>query len=442
MIYDAIIIGGGISGLVAAYQLAKKGKNILLLEKGNVVGGNIRTVRDGNYLLELGPNTLRNEYLELEALIIELGLQNDILIPAETAKKSYIAIRGKLHEIPSSLSSALTTPLLSIGGKLSMVREPFVKARSGDETVAVFFGRRFGKEFTRTFVAPMVSGIFAGDVDTLSMGSAFPKIKALEEEYGSLTKGILKSRGKKEESKSILPKIFSFQNGLATLPQALAKKLGANIRYGMTCLDIRKEDFHFAVETEKETFETKNVILATPARITADLISSIDDPLSKSLFQIPYPPVIVVHFAYKRSEIRHSLDGFGFLVTSCEDRDVLGCVFSSSVFPPHAPADEALFTIIMGGATHPEVIEQSDDEIVNSAKNAISKYLRTDEPIYSHITRLPHAIPQYSLGHEKIMAEIRRAEKEHQGLYFLANYRGGISVWSCIKNAVELAERL
>ncbi len=444
MIYDAIIIGGGISGLTAAYTLKKKGKSVLLLEKGDSVGGNIRTVRDGDYLLELGPNTLRNEYLELERLIIELGLQEEVIAPSDAAKKSYIMYGGSLHALPSSPMSAMSSSLLSFTSKLGLLREPFVKMKSlEDESVASFFDRRLGTHVVDRLVAPMVAGIFAGDVNRLSIRSAFPKLKSFEERHGSLIRGMMQARKNKVKRETVLPKVFSFKQGIGALTNAMQSNLAGCLKTVVSCKKITRSGLLYTIETEEDSYQARSTILCTPAHISSTITSEIDEALSKKLLQIEYPPVIVLHLAFKLNDIKHPLDGFGFLIPPSEKRDILGCVFTSGMFNDRAPKDEAIVTVLMGGATRREMIDKSDEELRVIGESEVRTALGiSSSSTYSRITRWQKAIPQYNIGHQKIMDEIDRVEKENTGLYFLANYRGGISVGSCIKNAFELASRL
>ncbi len=432
---DAVIVGAGISGLTCGYSLTNAGKSVVILESSHRAGGMIGTEPQEGYTLEYGPNSLRNDSPALEALINDLGLTDKIIKPSLPRFKSYIARNSKLIAIPRSPIEFISSDILSFSAKLRLLREPFIK-KGGvgtDESVASFFRRRVGNEIVETLVKPMISGIFAGDPEQLSMKSTFTKFWNLEQQHGSLFRGMFANR-KKNQSK--LPRMFSFTNGLGTLIQALENHLQDSLLKQSHVRSILQTTNGWLTTTEDgRTFESASVICTVPCSVVSKLFSAIAE--IKQLENIYYPPVTVVHLGFDQNAIKQPLDGFGFLVPPKEKSDILGCIFTSSLFPERAPNGEALLTVMMGGTTNPTISELPQQEIVGKAVLAVSTYLQiTDNPKFSRSFTWHSAIPQYHIGHQEIISQIESIEVDHPGLHLIGNYRSGISIGSSITQAV------
>jgi oxygen-dependent protoporphyrinogen oxidase len=436
------IIGGGISGLAAAFLLKNESFDVTLFDKSEAVGGNIRSVRDEGFLIERGPNSLLKSP-RLVDLIEALGLPGKVSAAKDSAKKRYILRDGKLKALPMSILKMATGDYFSAKAKLRLLREPFVKSKaSANESVAEFFERRLGKEIVTRAADPFISGIYAGKPENLSIKAAFPRLYELEKNYGSLFLGML--RLKTEKPPKDFPRTFSFVNGVQTLTDKLAEKLGESVKTKTTVERIKKladGKWHVVTDSNEEIFDA--LIISTPAETAANLIENLDANLNAKLREIYYPPVALVYFGVKSETIDADLDGFGFLIPSGEKRKILGTVWNSAVFDGRAPNGFELLTTFVGGSRNAEMYEKSDEEIFETVYAELKDILNLREPpVFRRITRWRKAIPQYNVGYDKIEMAIENFENENEGIFFCSNFYKGISVGDCVKNAYALAEKL
>jgi len=350
-----LIIGGGISGLTTAYWLHKNGHDVTVLEKETRAGGSIRTVKDNGYLIECGPNSTLDLYKEADDLCDSLGLSEEKIYGNEGAKNRYVVRDGRLRPLPMGPLQFLSTDLWTIKGKLRLMCEPFIR-KSGDsreESIAEFVIRRAGHEFLDYAIDPFVTGVFAGDPYQLSLKSCFPKMYSLEQEYGGLVRGALFGRKKQEGPKRKM-RLISFRDGLQTLPDAIAGVLGDRFIGECSVISVRSTSEGFEIMAERgggqETFRANIVVIATPAWVTARIMHPLSEPAATNLMQIEYVPAVIIYTGMDRREIRHPLDGFGFLIPSKESisrgYNILGAIWSSSIFPGRAPDGKAAFTNI------------------------------------------------------------------------------------------------
>ena len=448
---DTVVIGAGISGLACAFWLQERDIRTVLLEKANRFGGAIESHRDGDYLIEKGPNSTLETTTQLTKLIADAGVESEKCYANEASKKRFILKNGELVPLPMSPGAFLGTKLFSIGAKLGLLKEPFTKPRSDgkEETVAEFVRRRLNNEFLDYAINPFVAGVFAGDPEKLSVDAAFARLKVLEDKYGSLIKGQIqgaKERKKRAEKNKQEAKMFSFLEGMQTLTDALAAKLH-DARHSVDVESIAPQDgAGFLVEGSRNgehfAIRAKSVVVAAHTQGASELTRSVLPELQQPLADIPYPPVAEVITAFPKERISHPLDGFGFLIPEVEKREILGVIFSSTIFPRRAAEGEALLTTFVGGTRQPENARLSDEEIIDLTLREQQALLGTPaEPSFVHVTKWEHAIPQYTLGHLNRMAQVQAAEDRYPGLYFCANYRGGISVGDCVKSAEGIVER-
>jgi oxygen-dependent protoporphyrinogen oxidase len=455
---DVVIIGAGISGLACAYRLKKLGIDVVLLEQSSQVGGVMQSVRIDDFLIERGPNSAQG-VPELLALVDELGITSE-LVEGNPKAPAYVYFNGKLRAVPMSPFSLVTSDLLSLGGKLRLLREPFIGKHNAQtqESVSDFITRRLGSEVAERLVAPFVSGIYAGDERQLSIQAAFPLMASLESGYGSLFRGgIAKMRearqAKKNSPPSNLPKrkrSISFRDGMQVLPQTLAAKLGDVLL--TKCQEVSIADSpsqqnqgdRFAVNFKHSGIEQQitcnHLVVATPAMIAANLITSVSQELKQLIEEIEYPPLAVIYMTYGKASIANPLNGFGFLAAPGEKLNVLGCIFSSSQFAGRAPQDKALLTIFMGGARNPELTQLSDDRLGAMAHAELKKILGIQSlPRVIGITRWARAIPQYNVGHVTRVKKIETLLRKIKGLHIIGNYLHGVSVGDCLKGAQRIA---
>ncbi len=454
---EVIIIGAGISGLTTAFLLKKAGLNVTVLEFQDEVGGTMKSKRINGFLVEFGPNSALETTPLLKQIVDEVGISNEMVYANEASNKRYILRSGKLHQIPMKPPEFFKSKLWSWRGKLRVMLEPFhsrAKNPTGDpfweETLAQFVRRRLGQEFLDYTINPFVAGVYAGDPEKLGVKSAFPRLYALEEKYGGLIAGTIKGakeRKKREEKSKVTAKMFSFINGMGTLPKAIANYLGSSIILNAKVKSVKKSGDKFLIEFEKEgrveTLSTEVVVISTPAYATAEIIKELSEELSQALKKIYYPPVTEVVFGYKKEQVGIEPDGFGFLIPEKENRKILGTLWNSTIFPQRAPEGYVEFTTFVGGTRQPELALKSDDELVKIVSDELKDIMKVSgEPEFVWISRWEKAIPQYNVGHLKIMDQIEKFEEENAGIYFCANYRGGIAVGDCVMSAEKTANKI
>jgi oxygen-dependent protoporphyrinogen oxidase len=434
------IIGGGISGLVAAFLLKKKGFEVTLFEKSGRVGGNIQTVNVDGFLIEYAPNSLLRSP-RLVDLIRELKLEGQVLAANPSNKKRYVLRDGKLKSLPMSILKMATSDYFSLEARLRLLKEPFVRTKSANgESVAGFFERRLGREIVERAADPFIAGIYAGNPENLSIKAAFPRLYELEEKYGSLFIGSLCS--KTEKADKDFPRTFSFKQGVQTLTDKLAENLGESVKTNTSVLEINQlanKKWLVKIDSGEDIFDA--LIISTPAEAAANLVKNLDASLSEQLKKICYPPIVMVFFGVKKELIAQKLDGFGFLIPGSEKRKILGTIWNSTVFENRSPEGFHLLTNFVGGAKNPELLEKTDEQIFEIVYKELKDILGlSGKPDLMHIKRWRKAIPQYILGYEKTIKSIEEFENEHEGIYFCSNFYKGISVGDCIKNAYGIAE--
>ena len=449
---DVLVIGAGLSGLVAAFRARKAGLSVTVLEARARPGGVIGSERRGGVLLERGPNSGLDTTPLINALLTDLGIADQRVDGSRESSRRYVVRGGRLVALPTSPGAFLGTPLFSTRAKLRLFAEPFIRKSPADaeESIAQFVRRRLGSEFLDYAIEPFVAGIYAGDPEQLSVPAAFPRLHALEQRYGSLIKGAImgaRERKKSADKAKNTAASFSFREGMQTLTDALGHAVG-----GIEC-DVRVgtiqpgADGMFTVTGERAgtslVRRARAVIVATPAYAAADLVRAVAPEAAAALAAIPYPPVTVVGSAYRRTDIAHPLDGFGFLAPAKERPAVLGSLFSSTMFEGRAPADTVVLTTFVGGRRNPELATAGDENLASAVHGELVRLVGARaQPLWREITRWARAIPQYTMGHLGRIAAVEQAERVVPGLYFCANYRGGVSIGDCVKAGHAIAERV
>jgi len=454
----AIVIGAGISGLVCAYRLKTLGADVLLVEKNDRVGGVMQSEHIDGFLIERGPNSSQGTE-ELLALVEELNIRDE-LIEGDPKAPAYVYFKGRLHPVPSGPGSFIRSELLSAGGKLRILKEPFVPKRNhhSEESVAAFARRRIGDEAAERLVAPFVSGIYAGDADRLSVKAAFPRLANLETNYGGLFRGMFakaqEARRAKKNAGAVMDKaaptrrrLCSFRNGMGFLPKTLASKLGEDLMTGCTQLrvarapDLRTFTLEFERGGNRHQLTADHLIIAAPSNAAGALIGPISTELADLLNEIEYPPLAIVSLAFETSTVSTSLNGFGFLVPPSERMNILGCVWNSSLFSNRAPNGASLLTSFVGGARNPLAAQSADAELVSTGHAELQNVLGiSSEPRVISITRYQRSIPQYNIGHFARVQRIDSLLGETPGLQLIGNYLHGVSTGDCIKEGERVAK--
>ena len=440
------VIGAGLTGLTAAWTLRQAGLDVTVFEKSPHVGGAIGAVRIDGWLHELGPNSMLESSPELAAFIDAIGLGARRLYASPAARQRYVVREGCLIPMPTSPLGFATTKLFSPRAKLALLGEPW-RRRGGadrDESVADFVLRRLGREFLDYAINPFVGGVYAGDPARLSVRQAFPKLHALEQEHGSLIRGAMKRRNASGGPKG---RMFSFPNGLTEVPQALAGLLGNAVQLGTEIRAVRRTTNGWAVETaderQRRTWTFDAVVCALPADALARLqIEGIPQPDRLAVLrQIEQPPVASVFMGFRRGDVRHPLDGFGALIPQVEKRNILGTLFSSTLFPGRAPEGHVALTSFVGGTRQPEMALLDDAELLDLVQRELRQLVGVSAaPVFARLQRWPRAIPQYTLGYQRFKDVMAETEAAAPGLFIGGNARDGISLANCIAAGNRLAD--
>jgi len=447
-----VIVGAGISGLTCAYSLRKTGHNVLLLEASTRPGGVVQSPAEDGYLFELGPQSFSATLL-LDQLCNDLGLTGQ-LIEAPHASPRFVLVDGKLLPVPMSPANFVSSSLLSWKTKIAILTEVLRTTHppEPDESIADFTRRKFSGELLDRLVGPFVSGIYAGDPEQISLRAAFPKIREAEQATGSVVRGIF--RAAKDPKTAVAenrtrrrPSLVSFRNGNETLVSTLAEKLGGSLRCDAVVRSISKTDAGFSVQTSTygnaQGIQCDKLVVATPTSVAASLLENLVPAAATPLRDIHYAPVAMVSLGYRRDQVRHALNGFGFLIPRSAGIRTLGTVWNSSQFPSRAPAGQVLLTSFIGGATDTAAVSLGDGELSATVHREISAILGiTGLPAKERVTAYQSAIPQYNLGHTEKLQNIRDAISRVPGLWLTGNYLQGPAVGTCIEHALSVAEQV
>jgi oxygen-dependent protoporphyrinogen oxidase len=452
-----VIVGGGIAGLAAAYRLKTLAPElaIVLLESEHRLGGKILTERVDGFVIEGGPDSFLAAKPHGLGLCRELGLEGRLCGTNENTRRAYVMRGGKLYElpegltglIPSRLGPMLKTGLISPLGKLRMALNYILPPRraEGDESLAAFIRRQLGREVYERLVEPLMSGIYAGDGEQLSLDATFPQLRQAELEHGSLIKGILAVKEKAPPAPNGRhPSAFLTPvTGMAEMVEALEARLrGVEIRLGMRVSHVDADSIGYELTLESsETLRAESVILATPAYISADLISGLDPQLANSLRAIPYVSTVTVSVAYPLPDIPHPLEGYGYIIPRAEQRPVLACTWASTKFPGRAPEGYMLMRAFIGRAGEEDALNRTDD-LLNLVRDELWSTLGiTAPPLLHRIFPWPKAMPQYTLGHPQRLAAIDRQLAAHPGLFVAGNAYRGLGIPDCIASGEAAAEK-
>jgi protoporphyrinogen/coproporphyrinogen III oxidase len=436
-----VIVGGGISGLAAAVTLERAGYEVHVIEAAAQPGGVIRTTREAGFVFEAGASSFPSSAKALIALAESVGAGGDIVTANPAAAKRLIYFKQKLRTVPMTPREFWRTPILSRRQKIRALLERFKPARrTGEpETVAEFFHRRFGLGPTVTLVDAFVSGIYAGDARRLDLDSAFPMMREMEREHGS----IMKAMAVRARQNGGAPKIQSFRGGMQTLIEALAASLSRPVRTGTRVRNVGKIEgggWRLAVEGVSgiELVEAPRIILAVPADVASALLAPIEPYVEDLLGEVEYAGVVVIHAAFDAEELRRLPQAFGYLVPRPQRMRTLGWLFSSRIFADRAPEGKVALTGYIGGATDPHILDAGEEALRYLVLGELSVALRMRHvprpDLFRTVEHRP-GIPQYAIGHRRRIAAVQELLKAHPGLDLIGAYWGGVSVNDCILSA-------
>jgi len=456
---NVIVVGAGISGLAVAYRLQQLAPDvtITILEQGQRPGGKIWTERTGGFQIETGPNGFLDTKPSTAALCRDLGLA-PCLIPASEAagKNRYLFLGGRLRALPGSLGAFLRSDLLSWRGKLSFLLERCRRrgASQADESIDSFARRRGGSEVAEVLADALVTGIHAGDPALLSLRAAFPRLAALEREYGSVLKGLARTarlrraeaaaRGEPYQRPG---KMWSFRDGLRLLIETLCAQLrqpplqGVSARSVCSAAPPDGPRPAWQVKGEgQDAWTAAAVVLACPAYQQAALLADLDAELAGLIEGIAYNRVAVVALGYRRADVPGSLDGFGYIAPQRTRRDVLGVQWCSSTFPERAPEGMCLLRALCGGWHRAEVAGWEDTRLVEAVRDDLRQAMDIKaNPVLHQIIRWDRAIPQYHVGHTERVARIAARAGRHPGLFLGGNAYHGVALNDCTEQGERLA---
>lgn len=442
------VIGAGLTGLTTAFYLKKRGVDVTVFEKDEKPGGVIQTVKKDGFIFEYGPNTGVLGQPEVMELIEDLGDSCELEIADEAAKFRWIWKGDRWHALPSGLIGGITTPLFTFGDKLRLLGEPFRKPGTNpNETLANLVRRRMGKSFLKYAVDPFVLGIYSGDPEKLVPKYALPKLYNLEQNYGSFIGGSVKKakEPKTERDKKATRQVFSIEGGLSNLINGLVKEIGKDrIILNAKDISVSKADSGYDLTYQSGEKKHFDLVVSTiggyALKNTFDFLP--DDKLGK-IEKLEYARVVQVSLGFKKWE-GIELKAFGGLVPFCENRKILGALFLSSFLKDRAPADGALISVFLGGVRKPEMVDLSDDELIDTVSVELKSMfaLTKWEPDLLVINRYQHAIPQYGIESEEKLKAIADIEKEFPGLILAGNIRDGIGMADRIKQGRIIAESI
>ncbi|MGA0556080.1 protoporphyrinogen oxidase [Larkinella sp. VNQ87] len=429
------IIGAGISGLTLAYELQQRNMPCRIFDRGSEPGGLMRSRREGDYLIELGPNSLLGD-ADLLNWLDQLGLTPEISFAKPVSKARFIYRNGAYQQLPTGPLSLLFSSFFSWETKNALWKERSVQSVSPPgETLSEFFRRRFSPEIVEYALAPFVAGIYAGDPDRLLVSETFPVLLDYEKEYGSVLKGFIKNAGGARRQS------FTFRNGLQTLPKTLLAPL-KHVHLNDAVDRLTKTETGWQVEARSGSYAADAVVLACDTATAANLLEPTWPDTAALLHQVEYPPMIAVHSVYKRAGVHHALNGFGGLNPRLEGRFVAGHIWNSSVFDARCPADEVLFTSLVGGSQGAANARQPDEVVRQRVHQELSQAfgIRAEKPVRQWLTRWERAIPQYDARVVPVNKQIPTLESD--GVFVCANWYHGTSLSDCIRKGRELAQRL
>jgi oxygen-dependent protoporphyrinogen oxidase len=439
------VIGGGIAGLSAAWRLRESSADVVLFEASPRPGGWIRTTERDGYLLEWGPHSVLPSSPNLISLAQEAGVADQWESADSKARRRYVYRAGRPRALPTSPFGIPFSTALSFGGWLRVLTEPFRSAGGAEgETVKDFFHRRLGREAAAILADAMVAGISGGVPEELEMASFAPAVTEMEKTHGSLFRGLI-SRSRPEGVP--FRGTGTLRSGMQSLPEALARGLGEAYQGSVTVTEMyRREDgWNLSVEGayDGDTEGFDGVILAVPSGVSAKLVRPHNLRLSDLLGSISYASMVLVQIAYDASKCHFKPNGFGFLVPRQQSLEILGAIWSSSIFPWRTPAGHDLATVFMGGTRDPRLGEEDDSRILETALADLNQVHGSRfSADWCEIGRAPRAIPQAGKGHGRKVYAMQRECSQLAGVELAGGYLDGISLENCARSGLLAAERI
>ncbi len=465
------VIGGGISGLSTAYALHEQAAAAGIPIRCTVVdaasdwGGKIVTHRVGDLVTEAGPDSFLSQKTAAIELCAKLGLTDQLINTNETSKRACVFSQGRLRELPeglvvispNQLGPFLRSGLLSWCGlaRMGLDLAMPVKRSPDDESLASFFRRRMGRQAFERMLEPLMAGIYAGDAEQMSVQATFPRFVELEQEYGSVIRGMMTARKAGSLAKPAGPKrtmFVSLKNGLSDLVTALVARLteqGVTLRGGcaVEALRVRSHQpgrwMYDVILNDGSALSVDSLVLATPAYVSAELVRPLTPIAGGLLDMIPYASTATIAMAFPRAAVSGSAEGFGFVVPRAEGRDLIAATWTSLKWPHRAPSDQLLVRCYVGGVGREAILQLDDQALVARVSEELASMCGvTATPGYVEVNRWMKAMPQYTLGHLDRLNQIEGALSRYGGLVLTgAGYRG-VGIPDCIRDGAIAADRV
>ncbi|HYL76198.1 MAG TPA: protoporphyrinogen oxidase [Bryobacteraceae bacterium] len=438
-----VIVGGGISGLSAAYYLNKAGIRSTLIEKSPQVGGVVRTKVEQGCVIECGPDSFLAAKPWAMDLIREVGLADEVIGSNDHLRVTYILKHGRLVPLPDGLMMMVPTKILPLVGTrlltwgtkirmgLELLRRP-PKGPLPDRTVYDFLLDHYGQESIDYLAEPLLAGVYGGDPRDMSVNSVLARFVEIEAKYGSLTRGVL-AAPRPKGSGSLFR---TLKNGLGQLIDAL--RPSADVLQG-TVESLERSGAGFRVRANGDWMEADHVVVATPAGDAARLLAPWNGNIANLLAAVPYTSSVTMALGYRKETFDHPLKGFGFLVPKRERKLMAACTWVGNKFNHRVPDDMVLLRCFMGG----DALKESDESLVEAAYDELHRIMGLQaKPVFHSISRWPNAMAQYTVGHEKRVQELEQILKEVPGLHLAGNAYRGIGLPDCVKMGKEAAARI
>jgi oxygen-dependent protoporphyrinogen oxidase len=447
-----VIIGGGITGLTAAYYLQKEAKekgmllDVKLVEASHRLGGKIQTVKRGGYVIERGPDSFLARKQSATRLAKEVGMDKELI--SNTSGKSYVLVRQRLYPmpggsimgIPTQIAPFITTGLFSPAAKARAAAD-FVLPRSNpaqDQSLGEFFRRRLGDEVVENLIEPLLSGIYAGDIDQLSLMSTFPQFYQVEQKYRSLILGMKKSTGS-QAKKAGSPKkkegmFLTFKSGLQSLVDAIETRLEpGSVLKGYRVESIRKNASHYTIDVYGgEKLQADSIVMAAPHHAVHTIFSGWG--LFGQFKEMLSTSVATVALAFPEEAIEEDIDGTGFVVSRNSDYTITACTWTHKKWPHSTPKGKVLLRCYVGRAGEDAVVDLSDDQIIKIVLDDLNKTMNiTMNPDFAYVTRWKDSMPQYTVGHKERIEDVKKQVKEYlPGVFLAGSSYEGLGVPDCI----------
>ena len=453
-----VIAGAGISGLASAFEIREQSAatgaavEVVVLEKDARAGGKMFTESAEGYLCEWGPNGYLDSKVHATEFMNRVGLCDELLPANNAVNRRYLFAKGRLHILPDSPGRFLFSGLLSRRARLRVMLEPFKKPAplELDESVSEFATRRLGREALEMLLDPFVAGVFAGNPDLLSLASCFPRIHEMEQTCGSLVKALFSLRKKRRLEKRSARKagrtvagataprghLTSLKRGMGQLVEALEAALGSSLVRGCEVKALKKKGCAFEVLTTRGSVDADAVVLSVPAFEAAGILREVFPPAAAPLEEIEYNSLWVASLGFDEKSLARPLDGYGFLTPRSEGRRILGCLWSSSIFPARAPGGKVLLTVMVGGSRNPDLARLPAERILPLVREELADILGiASGPEFVRLRRHEKAIPQYTVGHALRLAALAEALRDEPGVFLAGNAYRGVAMADCILQA-------